>query len=221
MKLNQVAEVIWSIYQDGRVSATARSYKQQDIVQMVKMTLGNMMRQIYYNNKKLRNGDEYYVSSPLLSIQRFELGPVNNKGMRRADMSEFDLYRLPHNSHIVNVYPVGCSGEDQGKSISQVQPAEENFYLDPQYDFFQFYRVQGRGVNCYHLLPCTKFVDVESTFDSDEVDVSLDVAFDISQQVLGTVLRIPGFASKDVDNPYHAPLMNQLRKQSQQPESTV
>lgn len=223
MLINVLSDVIWTFYQDGRLNATKQTFRQEDILQMVKMTLGNMQRQVYVANKKVAEGAEYYASAPLLSIQRFELGPPDAVSKRRADMSEFDLYRLPQNAHVTNVYPASdsCPGNEQGRSISQVSPGEENFYLFPKFNFFQFFVVKGRNIYAYHLLPCTKYIDVESTFDTSECDVSLDIAYDIAQQVLGTTLRIPGFNSKDHDNPYLTPQMEQLKRNITQPNSTV
>src|SRR5580692_11434949 len=136
MLLNTVSDVIWQFYAEGREKATNQSFSQQDILQHARMSFSNYMRQLYYNAKQLNDGDEYYFSSPILSIMRFPLTDPNAVGKRRADMSNFDLYRLPKNSHFTNVYLVGC-GNNDGISITQVAPAEENFYLTPEYNFFK------------------------------------------------------------------------------------
>jgi hypothetical protein len=223
MILKQLGEVIWSFYNEGRASATNQTLKKADMLQYARTAYGNIMRQIYYAGKKMNDGNEYYFLSPALDIKNFVLSDANGVGMRRADMSAFDLYRLPKNDHITNVYPVGqgCGTEDIGE-ITQVQPGEENFYLGPEFSDFMFYVVKGRGINTYHVPPCIKNVDIEAPYDNDNVDVSLDIAFDVANQVLGVALRIPGFVGKDTDNPYLPPQSVQLKRAlQQQPDTTV
>jgi len=224
MILKTVGEFTWRWIQDGRASATAQTLREADVIQFCKAAYGNIQRQLYYANKKLNEGDDSYFYSPALDIKRFPLSEPNAVGMRRADMSEFDLYRLPHNKHIPNIYPVGqaCGTEDVGQITLLDKPGEENFFLGPDYEEFMFGVVKGRGVNTYHIPPCIKEVDIEATYDNDKVDVSLDIAFDVASQVLGVALRIPGYIGKDTDNPYQTPQSLQLKRAlQQQPETTV
>jgi hypothetical protein len=214
MYLSVVGEIVWQFYAEGREKATNQSFSKQDVTQHARMAFANYMRQLYYNNKQLNDGDEYYFSSPILSIMRFPLTDPNAVGKRRADMSNFDLYRLPKNSHFTNVYLVGCDSD--GISISQVQPSEENFYLTPEYNFFKFYVPKGRGIDTYHVPPCVKNVDIETTYDNDNVDITLDIAFEVANSVLGVILKIPGFVNWSIDNPYSKPQMvlkNKLQEQ--------
>lgn len=224
MILKTVGEFTWRWIQDGRADATARTLRKADVIQYCRAAYGNINRQIYYASKKSNDGDESYFYSPALDIKTFTLSEPNAVGMRRADMSAFDLYRLPHNKHIPNVYPVGqaCETKDVGQITLLDNPGEENFYLGPEYEDFMFGVVKGRGVNTYHVPPCIKEVDIESTYDNDNVDVSLDIAFDVASQVLGVALRIPGYAGKETNNPYQSPQSLQLKRAlQQQPETTV
>lgn len=217
MILQTLSEVIYFFYERGRALATAQTYSKEDIAMFVRMGVSKKMVQNYYETKKLNEGDEYYITSALLSIQRFTLADPDSRGMRRADMSQFDLFRLPKNAHIVNVYPVGCKGTE-APSISMVQPGEEYFYQKPRFNSFQFGVPKGRGVNTYHLPPCVKFLDIESTFDSDQIDVSLDVAYDVAREVLGTMLGVPFFIGKNPEDTYsepHAQLRQRLTQQQQ------
>ena len=224
MIITTLSEIIWVAYQVGRVNASKQTFRQEDILQMCKLALGSDLRRDYYNSKKL---DEYGMPdmtdiSAILSIQRFKL-PTSETNMRRADMSAFDLYRMPHNSHVVNIYPIGaCDGNDSGNEITLVEPGEENFYRNnPDFDFFQFGVMKGRGVNTYNVPPCVEYLDIESSFDTDSIDVSLDVAFDISMQVLGNMLRIPDYMGKQTDNAYLPPMKNLKQKLSQQQEQDI
>jgi hypothetical protein len=214
MILKEVSEVVYFFYERGRALATAKTYDKEDISMFVRMGVSNKMVQNFYATKKLNEGDEYYITSALLSVQRFELSAPDSRGMRRADMSKFDVYRLPKNAHVVNAYPVGCGGTES-KSITIVAVGEEYFYQKPKFDSFKFGVPKGRGINTYHLPPCAKFLDVESTFDSDFVDVSLDVAYEVAREVLGVMLGVPFQAGKDPENTY-AEVHSQLRQRVNQ-----
>src|ERR1700760_3789099 len=187
MTLQQLSEVIWRFYQVGRAKATSQTITEADIMQYAKAALSCMMRQQYMLSKKMNDGEEYYFYSQILSIKRFNLNDPDNRGMRRADMGSIDLYRLPKNMHFTNIYPIGdsCTGGDGSLELTQVSPGEENFYLSGDYDFFKFYVVKGKGINTYHLPPCIKSLDIETTYDSPEIDVSLDQAMDVANVVLG------------------------------------
>lgn len=224
MIISQLAEVIWRFYNDGRVSSTGVTITEADILQMVKMNYSNMQRLLYYESKKVNDGDEYYFYSGILSVKRFPLSEANMKGMRRADMSGVETYRLPKNSHITNVYPVGCSENEGDFEATQVAPGEENFYAgDPDMSFFRFFVLKGQGVNTYNLPPCVKSIDVEATFDDPKMDVPLDICFNIANQILGLTLRIPGFLGKSTDNSFESPQMIQMRNrlQAQQDQQVV
>lgn len=211
MLLGKLSEIVWSTYYDGRVKATNQSVDKATVMQHLKMAFSNDMRQLYYANKKLNEGDEFYFTSPVLSVKRFVLSDLVNEQYRRADMSNVDLFRMPKNSHFTNFYPVGCGTNNL--DITQVQPSEENFYMSPDFKNYIFCVAKGRGLNFYHLPACVKSIDIEATYDAEEsTDISLDVAFDISNQVLGLILKVPGFGNKVIDNNYTAPQLEYRQK---------
>lgn len=220
MTLGTLSELIWQVYDSGRKKSTNQSFQEADVMAYSKLAFGNSMRQLYYLGKRVSEEDEYYFYSPVLSIKRFSLGEVNIQGMRRADMGMTDLYRLPKNAHMTNVYFVGCSSNESFSQVTQVSPGEENFYLGADFQSFMFYVVKGRGINTYHLPPCAKWVDIETTYDTGaDTEVSLDVAYDVANEVLGRMMGIPDFLGKTVDNPYVVPLKN-LKPKPQQ-EQTI
>jgi hypothetical protein len=203
MYIKQLSEVIFTFYNNGKNQATNQALKQKDIEQYTKVAFGNIMRRIYYTEKKNQRITENFFISTILSSITFTLTEATSNGMRRADMSKFDLYRLPENAHIVNVYPLGC-GNEQGKSLSQVAAGEEYFYLGAEYRFFKFFTIKGRGINTYNIESCVKEVEIEATFDIADVDVSFDLCYDVATEVLGVALRLPEW-QKRVDNSYSAP----------------
>lgn len=219
MIIKQLSEVIFRFYNDGRVSSTGITFTESDILQMAKMAYANMQRLLYYESKKAGDGDEYYFYSGILSIKRLALSDANSKRMRRLDMAGIETYRLPKNSHLTNVYPIGCAGEEGDFVSTQVAPGEENFYIgDPELSFFKFHVLKGQGINTYNWPSCVKYGDVESTFDDPEMDVPLDIGFNIASQILDRTLRIPGFTGKSTDNSFETPTMIQLRSRLQAPQ---
>lgn len=205
MKIKQLAEVVWRFQYDGRPKATAQTLSRADVLQMCTLSYGEIMRQRFYDSKAKDeyNQPDYSFLSPLLTVQRFTLDDANIIGLRRADMSKFDLVRLPKNAHITNVYPVGsdCGGQAVGE-ITQVSPGEENFYLTPDFTSFLFFVVKGRGLNTYHVPPCVKSIDVETTYVTDDFDVSLDIGYEIAISVLTVGGKVNGQPIKILDNTY-------------------
>lgn len=222
MLLSELSETVWQIYNEGRPKSTIRNFSQKDVQQYVKLAVSEVFRILYYNSKRNKDGNAFYFISPLLSIQPFELSDPNLIGMRVADMSQFDLFRMPHDAHIVSMYPVGCNDHGDFKSISLVEAGEEYFYAgNPKFIKFQFGVVKGKNIHTYNLPPCVKKLDVEASFDSPDLDpdISLDVAFDASSLVLGKMIGMPEYTNKVTDNSYSLPQRNLKQRLSvQQPE---
>jgi hypothetical protein len=219
MKIKQLTDVIWETYQEGRPKSTAQTFSKRDILQQVTLAYGAIIRQRYLESKKTNDFGEvdYSITSPILDIKEFKLSDPNTIGMRRADMNAFDLYRLPNNGHITNIYPIGgnCGSEEIGK-ITLVKNGEEKFYTNSKFSFFLYAVVVGRGLNIFNLPACVTKVGVETTYNSDDIDVTLDIGFEIANHVLGTVLKIPGFLNKVIDNSYSPPQLEVRTRMQQQ-----
>ncbi len=194
MILKTLSEVCWRAYQNGNASVKDQTFRQADLLQLLKLAVANEFRNQYYLSKRENRFSEadYSFFSPLLQTIEFDLPEANNMvGKRRIDMSAYDLFRFPSNMHVPNVYPVGegCGNEEVGE-ITQVKPGEENFYInDPDQASFKFYVVKGRGLDTYHIPPCIKKLQVESTFLTDDIDISDDVAFTALSNVMAQVLK--------------------------------
>jgi hypothetical protein len=204
MILKHIEETVWRMYQAGKAQANTQLLLKQDIGQKVKVLFSDAMRQRYYESKKMDefNQPDYAFVSPILNTKRFKLSDADYKGKRRADMGEFDLYRLPKNSHFTNVYPVaeGCGNDEVGE-ITQVAPGEENFYINnADLHFLKFYVVKGRGIDTYHIPPCVTALDIETTYDiGDDTDIDMSIASQIIDQILGVALGIKKqYYSEDV-----------------------
>lgn len=195
MILKQFVELVFRLQSAGKPDASRLTFVKQDIEQKTKLLFSDAMRQRYYESMsadQFRQPD-YSFSSPILNVKRFQLGDPDYVGKRRADMSAWDIYRLPKNSHFTNVYPVadGCGNEEVGE-ITQVSPGEENFYInDPDMGFLKFYVVKGRGLDTYNLPPCVKSLDIETTYDiGGDTDIDMTIGSAICDQILGVTLGI-------------------------------
>lgn len=195
MKLSQLSEVIWRFQNEGNASVKGQTFRQADIQQAVITAYGNFMRQLYYANKALKEGDEYYFYSGDLDIREFDLSDANIVGMRRAVIPD-EVVRLPKNADITNVYPVGQCNGAVGE-ITQVQPAEENFYLSPDFTEFLFFVQKGKGINVYHVPPCVKSIQVERIYITDDFEITVDIAWDIAKDVWKNILQIKGMWDGD------------------------
>ena len=220
MKLKSVVDIVWYFYYDGRAKATAQTLDKLDFKQACLLAFADLMRAMFIKSKAADefNEPDYSFVSPLLTIKRFPLGDANIVGLRRADMCDVDLIRLPHGAHLTNVYPVGtdCGGQQVGE-ITQVEPGEENFYLTPDFSNFQFFVVKGRGLNTYHVPPCIKHLDIETTYTGDDMDVSLDMAYEVVMAVLATGIKVNGVPVKILDNNY-SPQPREVKHKLQEAE---
>ena len=195
MILSSLSEFVWRYYQDGNPKANKQKLTQADVAQMCRVAAANNFRQLYLFGQKLIPGKklvalpeegDYYFTSPLLSVNRFELTDANEIGMRRANMKDFDLYRLPNNAHFENIYMVNfaCAGLKTNK-LTLLRNGEEAFYAGkPKYSFFIFGTVVGRGINTFNVPPCINKLDIETKYDNEEADITMDVAFDVAVEVL-------------------------------------
>lgn len=220
MRIKQIGEIAWTYFYDGRPKATAQTLGKEDFSQMCLLAFADIMRNTYYKSKQLDefNEPDYSFISPILDTRKFTLTEANTVGMRRADMCDTDLFRLPKNAHFTNVYPVGsdCNGIALGE-VTQVAPGEENFYLTPDFSSFLFYVVKGRGLNTYNIPPCVKEIDVESTYNANDIDISMDLAYEVIMAVLGTAIKVNGVPIKVLDNPY-MPQPHEVKRRLQETE---
>lgn len=212
MILKQLSEIVFNFYNNGRSSATNVTFSKQDIFQFCVLAYGNILRQRYYENRAYNENANLDMIGSGLDIKEYPLSEPNIKGMRRAIITD-EVIRLPRSIDVTNIYPVasGNCPEAQGDSIPLVQPGEENFYTDPEFEFFQFAVQKGKGINTYHLPSCIEKIQVERMYISNDLDVPVDIGFDVAMSVLGVSLKIQGFIPT-ADNSFDAN-KNQLRYQ--------
>lgn len=220
MIIKQLVDIVYDYYYEGRAKATAQTLNKANVGQMVMLSYGQILRDKFKQSKKEDkfNEADYTYAAPILDIKEIQLSEPNVIGMRRADMSQYDLYRLPKDGHIVNMYPIGgtCGSEKIGK-ITLVKAGEENFYLSAKFSFFQFGVIKGKGINFYHLPICVTKVAVETTYNSNDIEVTFDLGYEVALSVLGIMFKEKQFPIKIIDNPYDANVVDlKHRLQEQQ-----
>lgn len=219
MKLKQISEVIWVWYDGGRPSATNVTLKKKDMEQMVFMQVADQMKMRFYESRKNNDGEKTDFLAPLLTSKQYPIGEANYQGKRSAVYKE-EVIRLPKNCDVTNVYLVASNCEGTvNLDLTQVQPGEENFYInDSDLKFFKFFVQKANKIDTYNVPPCIEKIEVERAFMQDDLDIPLDVAYDISVQILGVSLKVRGFVPLE-DNSADAnrnQLRNQLEEQAKQ-----
>lgn len=208
MTLDILSEFVWNWYQNGMPDATRQFLEEDDIQQMVRMSAANNFRQQYIFGQKILparriqpppDEHEYYFLSPLLKVIRFKLSDADELAMRRADMGKYDLYRLPKNAHFTNIYMVNfaCAGLKKAE-LTLVPNGQEKFYAGkPKFASIVFGSIVGRGINTFNVPPCISSLDVETTYDDDSADISLDICFDVAVDVLRNAWQVGEVTGED------------------------
>lgn len=220
MKLTSLSEVIWQFYDGGRPSATSQTLEKDDIEQMCLMALGDRLKFRIYDVRKLDSNDRTDSYAGMIGRVVYKLGEANYKGRRTAETTQ-EVLRLPRNADLININLVAsnCSKDVSGL-LTQVQPAEENFYInDNELKRYMFYVQKGSNIDTYNVPDCVDEIEVERIFTNENLDIPLDIAFDVSNAVLGISLKVRGF------NPLEDNAMdgskNQLRYQLEQQNKKV
>jgi len=220
MKVEQLAEVIWQLFDGGRPSATNQTLEREDMEQLVFMESASALKMRFYESRKLDEGEKTDFMGGMLGVRRYPLGETNIKGRRQAIYNE-EVMRLPRNSDVTNVYPVASNcTQSIGNTITQVQPAEENFYInDTDLRFFMFFVQKGNSIDTYNIPSCIEEIEVERIYTTNDLEIPLDIAYDVAITILGITLKVRGFLPTE-DNPSDGN-RNQLRYQLEQQEKKI
>lgn len=226
MTIRQISDVIFTYQDMGRPKATAKTYDVQAIGQMVRLGYNTRARDIYFQSLRLKKTPEYYFISGLLSIMTFDLQDTDY-GYKSAIIT-VDVFRFPENTNFTNFYPFGdcTSSVIEGMQITQVAPGEEAFYRnDPEMPDFRFCVLKASRMDFYNLPTCITKMGIESTFankDDKEIDIPMDIAYDVAFQILGWELKIKQFSHvKDTDNPYSIEATELRRRLTQAAEKEI
>lgn len=211
MKVSKLSEVIYNFYYAGRPKSTGKTLDKTDMLEMTVMAYAGILKTRFQQYKSATGNEDYSIVSPLLSEREITLADGRYDNIKRADMPNMELFRLPFNAHIRGVSPVseGCADSPPIDNITQVDPAEEYFYRNDT--AFSFFVIKGTGIDIYNLPFCVKKVIVEAMYADGDSDLSPDIAFEVGNTVLGISLKVKGFPVKVIDNSYD-PNVTELQK---------
>jgi hypothetical protein len=201
MELKQLAEVCWQLFDNGKPSATNQTLEQDDFEQLVFMESAYQLKMQMYQSRKDGDGNKTDVIAGLLSTKQYPIGDANYQGRRRATYTD-EVMRLPRNSDVTNIYMVAsnCDKTVNGE-ITQVQPSEENFYINnPDLKFFKFFVQKGNNIDTYNIPPCVEAIEVERIYSSSDLDIPLDMAYEVMVNLFSVTLKARGFDPIE-DNP--------------------
>lgn len=212
MKLDQISELVWQMYEGGRPEATNQTLEQDDIKMMCLMEAAYQLKIRFYESRKMDEGEKTDFIAGMLGVKQYDLTDANYQG-KRSVTERGDVMRLPRNMDVTNIFMVADNdcGDVNGR-ISQVQPGEESFYIgDNNLSSYKFFVQKGINIDTYNIPPCIKKIEVERIFSNSTWDIPLDVAWEVATTVLGVTLKVRGFIP-DVDNSQDGN-RNQLRYQ--------
>ncbi len=217
MNVDQLAEVCWQLYDSGRPSATNQTLEEDDFIEMVYMETAFQLKMRYYQSRKDGEGEKTDFIAGMLSTRDYDLTDANYQGRRSTIVTgKEEVMRLPRNSDIPNVNMIsdGCGYIVNGQ-LTQVQPGEENFYIgDNNLKDFLFFVQKGDHIDTYNVPVCVNKVQVERIFTNDQLDIPLDIAYEVATNILGVTLKVRGFIPTE-DNSSDGN-RNQLRYQLEQ-----
>lgn len=220
MKISQLSEICWQLYEGGRPSATNQTLEQDDFNQLVYMESAYQLKMRFYQSRKDSEGEKTDFIAGMLDSKQYPLGDTNYQGRRSAEFGD-EVMRLPRNSDVTNVYMIAsnCTGTVNG-SITQVQPGEENFYIDdPDLKFFKFFVQKANRIDTYNIPVCVEKIEVERIYKTDNLDIPLDIAYEVAINLFTVTLKVRGFVPTE-DNSADAN-RNQLRYQLEQADKKM
>lgn len=220
MTVDQLSEVVWQFFEGGRPSASNQTLEQDDIQQMCFMQSAAQLKMRFYETRKLDEGEKTDFIGGMLGVRTYPLSEATIQGKRVATYKE-EVMRLPRNSDVTNVYPVNSNcTQSIGNTITQVQPGEENFYAnDTDLKFFMFFVQKGKEIVTYNIPSCIEKIEVERIYTTTDLDVPLDIAYDVATNILGVTLKVRGFIPTE-DNSADGN-RNQLRYQLEQQDKKM
>lgn len=192
MTLADFGNVVWTIYNGGKLKSTQISLSEQKVVAYCKTAYANVIRTLW-----MKGGNQFYFFTSNALEKKFSLPESDMNGRRFIDMNGSPTIALPMNSDVFNIIPINKAGNQQLKEVTLVQPAEESFYKGLN---IPYGAKRANGVMTYFIPPCVEEVNVYAVYDDVTLDVPQDILFDVSRVVLNLLFDIRKFPQRGVDD---------------------
>jgi hypothetical protein len=199
MKVSVVADIIDAVYTNGKFQTSSKKLDFDDFYQFAMASAGSIIRKTFYEERALNNGD---VTSFIASM--VELKPVKiTKGPLGVQIIDEEVLTIPKNLGVFNIYPVINFNSEEDCEIDyrnpfiRIQPGTISHYdrEDTGLNYFS-----QRGTRPVMWCDDVDHVAVEGIFKSGDLDVPENIAREIINDVLGTVLKVAGWPADMTDN---------------------
>jgi hypothetical protein len=195
MTIEVVAEVIQSMYYDGRVISNDQKLEKKDFQQLVFAAMCDVGRIEWYQEAQRGNQDFYWAQA--LTSDTFVV--AKDSGRYMIDMSERGIMPLPRGAGIIRLYPDTDEDVTYTTDLLKVPPGAETFYMNPKI-------LEDTGMKCYvqkgeKLEVCGFKEDDKITAEYIPKDIALDLPEGLANAIIKDVMTsITPDQSKSVDN---------------------
>lgn len=217
MNIEIIGAAIEAVYYAGRPKVDKKMTR-KDFVQLARMANGTIMRSLYF--KFTESGENIYLYfAEQIDTREFEVGKADSRGRRSFDLEKNkDIFRLPNG---VGIFSISATGDEDCACEGNFRPAEvgsEWLYCNnPDYSGVKFHIKKGNKIYLYNAPKCMNKVEVDGIFNDDKIDIPEDIAFDIVNAVLSTVLQTAGFPIDKTDD--NNPNVTTIKKALAEPSS--
>jgi len=190
MRITFIAAIIEAVYNNGGPQTGTRKLDRDDFFQFALTSAGAALRDMFYAEKN--QGDFSGFLSEMVDIKPFEV-IITRNGVKTV---EAELLSLHRNFGILNIFPLDGLDCDVNyeEAFTSIDSGGQSLYTPSMLDEL--------GLNAYNLrkgkpvLYCgdeVEYVAVEGIFLEEDQDLPLAIARAVIGDVLGTVLKVPGF----------------------------
>lgn len=222
MKLSVTADIITAVYYNGRPKSTADKLDRRDFFQFALASAGSIIRKIFYEEREVNDGDVTAFIASMVDVKALKI----EKGKLGIRYLEEEIFILPKNMGILNIWPIILCKEDQdpddgeidySNAFARLQTGSEFIFTDEVIEDIGVMGFSSRGSKA--ILRCPKdmtYVAVQAMFKQDDYDLPESIAREIINDVLGPTLKVAGFPIDMTQNGNpNVELVNQKIAQSQ------
>jgi hypothetical protein len=211
IRIERVAALIESIYYNGRVKSE-KKLDFKDFLEHARYAHGAIMRKLYYEMKNAGEKPVTYFSQ-VAELRTYDVSEADARGRRRVEIE--NALVLPRGLGIISVD--SAADEKCDVHFHQTKAGSDWLYQGAEYEDTPMYSLRSGGVVLRGAPDGLKQVEVLAVLNDTEIDIPLDVAFDIVNSVLGVDLKVAGFpVDKTTDQ---NPNVVTVKQRLAQPES--
>lgn len=197
MNIELLADIIQEFYYSGRVKSD-RKLKREDFVQLSRIAHGNVLRNLFKEPAIARQYMQYYGQHT--DSQIFTVSEKQENGKRIIEIpKEKEMLRLPNG---VGIFSVRSLSTEKCSAVTFVRKILGTDWLLCGEDFedVQTFAIKRNVIELDGAPDCMKEAEVTGIFSDENIDIPVDIAFDIFNLVIGQSLKVAGFPVDKHDN---------------------